>query len=173
LQLICIWILQKEETRSRQKTGTVEEVDEYVRNMTDIVLLYDSVSTNDAIKQNAKGKLATRKAKGSQVRRASQQGQVRKRDLMELDVDSDLESGSEPPAKIIRAPKNQFAKEVESVISGIHEKADEFKIAMEEKSERDKELGNKLDKLIETTKSTNETMERLMNVIIQGATKNQ
>lgn len=175
---------RSEETRSRQKTGEVEEVNEHLRNMIDIVLLYDSVSNNNLIRQDAKGKIAERKAKGAQVRQSSQTGLVRKRDLMR--TDSDKESSSEPAQKVMRSSKNQFAKEVEGVIGGLREKAEEFRIAIQEKTEReriaaeettarerekadrDRCLSEKLDVLIESTRSTNESMEKLMNVLIQG-----
>lgn len=71
---------RSEETRSRQKTGEVEEVNEHLRNMIHIVLLCGSVSNNNLIKQDTKGKIAERKAKGAQVGQSSQTGLVRKRD---------------------------------------------------------------------------------------------
>ncbi|KAI5836788.1 hypothetical protein DFP73DRAFT_601868 [Morchella snyderi] len=128
----------QDESFATQKTGAVEEVNEHLSNMIDIVLLYDSVSSNDLLKHAAKEKpeLATRKAKGVQVGQASQQG---------------------------LRPKNQFAKEVEGVIGGLHEKAEEFRGAIQEKGERDRNLGSKLDELIDTTRNTKQTMEKLMD----------
>ncbi|RPB06473.1 hypothetical protein P167DRAFT_580487 [Morchella conica CCBAS932] len=155
---------RSEETRSRQKTGEVEEVNEHLRNMIHIVLLCGSVSNNNLIKQDTKGKIAERKAKGAQGK------QLRGR------------------SKSSTLFKNQFAKEVEGVISGLREKAEEFRITIQEpkkaereriaaeetaarereKADRDRDLCEKLDVLIDSTRSTNESMQKLMSVIIQG-----
>lgn len=90
-------------------------------------------------------------------------GQVRKRDLLETgpvarkDAERKEDQDS-PPLKRCRAPKNQFAKEVDNVVSGLHQKAESFKQALKEKAEREKEnseqqkaLNTKLDVLIDTT----------------------
>ncbi|KAI5850547.1 hypothetical protein DFP73DRAFT_591419 [Morchella snyderi] len=175
---------RSEEIRSRQKTGELEEFNEHLRNMIDIVLLYDSVSNNNLIRQDAKGKIEERKAKGAQVRQSSQTGLVRKRDLME--TDSDKKGNSEPAQKVVRSSKIQFAKEVEEVIGGLREKTEEFRIAIQEKTERerieseettarehekadrDRDLRERLDVLIESSRSTNKSMEKLMNILIQS-----
>lgn len=140
-------------------------MNEHLRNMIDVVLLYDSVSSNDLLKQTAKEKLTTRKVKGGQVRQVLQQCLVCKRDLMDAEgseSESDL-------SKKNKRPKNQFAREVEGVIGGFHEKVEEFRAAIQEKTERDRNLSSKLDEMINTTRKTNQTMEKLMNVITQSS----
>ncbi|KAI5838214.1 hypothetical protein DFP73DRAFT_600317 [Morchella snyderi] len=162
---------KKEETRSKQKTGAVELVDEHVGNMTEcygpIRTTQETgsgvlVSTNNNVREDARNKIAAKKAKAAQVREASKVGQVRNRDLMEEGSDEDSEEENIPPTtrrkKIPRAPKNQFAKEVEGVLGGLKEKAEEFRTAIYEKAERDRinsqqqsDLNRKLDALIDTT----------------------
>lgn len=146
---------------------------EHVRNMTEVALLYDSVSTHNKVRENARNKIAAKKAKAAQVCEASKVEQVRKRDLMEEGGD---EEGDTFPRKMVtHAPKNQFAKEVEDVLGGLKEKAEEFREASHEKAERDRinsqqqsDLNGKLDTLIDTTRNTNATMERFMDVIVQS-----
>lgn len=115
--------------------------------MTDICMLFDSVSTNTEIRQKAKDKLTARKEKATQLRIASMSSQVRKRDLMEagdpVEVLSGIETvetaNGEPCRKRVRAPKNQFANEVEGVLAGLKEKSEAFRNAILERERRDRE----------------------------------
>lgn len=137
-------------------------MDEHVRNMTEIVLLYDSVSQNSKVRHEAKGKLAAKKQKGQQIREAAMRGQVRKRDLLERGsvarCQVDVGAQDDSPAKKSRTPKNQFEKEVDTVVNGLNQKTEEFREALKQKSERDrenseqqKELNTKINMLIDTT----------------------
>lgn len=53
--------------------------------MTDVKLLFDLVSQNAQVMQEAKDKLAMKKMKGQKMREAAMRGQVRQRDLLEAE----------------------------------------------------------------------------------------
>lgn len=167
---LLVELHRKEETRSKQKTGEVEEVNGHVRNMTDICLLFDSVSSHLEIRQKAKDKLADRKAKASQLREASKHSQIRKRDLME--VDDSVSNGEESSRKKVRAPKNQFATEVEEVLNGLQEKADAFREAILERERRDKEREAREKQQAEEQRELNANLNAFistMNAFIQNS----
>jgi metal-responsive CopG/Arc/MetJ family transcriptional regulator len=149
----------------------VEEVNEHMRNMDYIILLFDSVSNNNEIRQQARDKIVTLEEKGKQVMLASVQGQVRKRDLMEVLVQAeDIGQESSSPRKRIRAQKNQLAKEVEVVLGGLQERSEAFRKAIEERETRDKEKAEREKEIYETQKDINAKLDALlgtMNMFLQ------
>lgn len=175
MDLLVEWH-RKESTRSKQKTGEVEEVNEHIRNMDYIILLFDSVSNNNEIRRQARDKIAKRKEKGKQVMLASVQGQVRKRDLMEvLGRAEDIGQKSSSPRKRTRAAKNQLAKEVEVVLEGLQERSETFRKAIEEREARDKEKAEREKEIHETQKDINAKLDALlgtMNMFLQQSLTN-
>lgn len=140
--------------------------------MTEIALLFDSVCQNTQVRQEAKSKLAAKKAKGKKIRDASMKGQIQKRDL--------FKNENKSPPVMQKRPKNQFAKEVDSVLKGLHQKADEVRKVVDEERKRDKEfcenqkaLNKNLLVLIDSQKATNEMMQSWMNVFIQSTVRPQ
>lgn len=149
-------------------------VDEHVRNMTEVALLYESVSTNNKVKEDARNEIAAKKVRAAQVREASKVRQVRKRDFME--EGSDQKEGNTSPRKnITHALKNQFAKEVENKLRGLKEKAEEFRAPIHEKAERGRinsqqqsDFNRKVDTPIDTTQDTKTTIEKPIDKCIQS-----
>ncbi|KAG0136753.1 hypothetical protein HOY82DRAFT_599019 [Tuber indicum] len=72
---------KKAETRSKQKTGTDEEVTAHIKILDDITLRYESLSKNFEIRQLAKTSLEKKREEGKKLRQCSLEGLVRKRSL--------------------------------------------------------------------------------------------
>lgn len=109
------------------------------------------------------------------------EGLVRKRALETNDssinhgqrrTDIDEEVSPTHFRKRTKQGKNEFAKEVAGVVDGLHEKASELRKKIEEKEEQERasaaeqrELGRKMDMLIDSNQRTNEAIQLLLQTL--------
>ena len=173
--------MQAADTRSKQKSGTDEEVTEHIARLDDITLRYESLSKTAEIKQDAKKKIEKKREDGKKLRECSLEGLVRKRALETNDTrinhgqqrtDIDEEVTATHFRKRTKQAKNEFAKEVAGVVDGLHEKASELRKKIEEKEEQERaraaeqrELGKKIDMLIDSNQRTNEAIQLLLQTL--------
>lgn len=169
------------DTRFRQKSGTNEEVTDHIERLNDITLRYESLSKNVDIKQHAKKKMEKKREDGKKLRESSLEGLVGKRALETPETSTnysqhrtDIDSEISPThsRKRTKQGKNIFAKEVAGVVDGLHEKAGELRKKMEEKEEQEREnpaeqreLGRKMNMLIESNQRTNEAIQLLLKTL--------
>ncbi|KAG0125364.1 hypothetical protein HOY82DRAFT_543193 [Tuber indicum] len=173
---------KREETRSKQKTGTNEEVTDYIERLDDITLRYESLSKNSKIKQQAKMTIEKKREYGKKLRESSLAGVVKKCSLeshqMESSCDqhrTDIDEATSltHPRKRTKQAKNLFAKEVAGVVDGIHEKASELRKKIEQKEEQEREsmaeqreFGRKMVLLIQSNQQTNESIQMLLQTLV-------
>jgi hypothetical protein len=144
-----------------------------MENLNEISLLFKTVSSDRKIQRDAKGKAAVKKEKGSIVRVASSRGMVRK-GLLPKENASDRDKEMGKPTKAL---KNVLAKQLDTIVSGLQQKAEEFrKEAIEvrkreeiredmekrdmESREEQKNLNESLKLLIQAQNSTNNMMKK-------------
>jgi hypothetical protein len=83
--VILTSIIQSAQTRTKQATGTNEEVDRHILLMDDILLRYESVSQNKEVKLAAQRQLEKKRVQGDAICVASTSGLTRKRDLEDVE----------------------------------------------------------------------------------------
>lgn len=104
--------------RSQQKTGTNEEVDQFIQDMDEVVVRWDQSSVDPIVREQAVEKAKKLEADGLKVRDDTLRGLVRKRDEA---VQKAREDGESPPPLQKKAKKNETARRVDAVITEMEE----------------------------------------------------
>lgn len=135
-----------------------------MENLNEVSLLFRTVSSNRKIQQDSKGKAAIRKEKGNIFHVASSKGIVRKK-ILAKENSSDQDKEMSKPTK---APKNLLAKQLDTIVSGLQQKAEEFrKEAIEVRKQEEK---TKIDmerrdlEIREEQKNMNDNLKLLIQV---------
>ncbi|KAI5842175.1 hypothetical protein DFP73DRAFT_608470 [Morchella snyderi] len=143
---------RSETSQSKQKTGINEETNEYLENLSEIMTLFDSISTDSITKRAAKEKLAEKKEKGTILRHCSKQKRVLKKDLLSTAEDF-FNSHNH------KVPKHHIATQIDKMVKGLREKATDIGNEIEKKRKRDEKLHEDMRGLMHSQKSTNEMIQ--------------
>lgn len=131
-----VMLHKKEQARSLQKTGTNEEISQFIQDMDEIVMRWDQGSVDPEVRQIAIEKARRLEMDGREVRMASLLGIVRKSN--ELDdgpgrfgegVDSE---GLDEVRKAKKAKKNESSKKIDAVLEEFHREAENDAAVMQE-----------------------------------------
>ncbi|KAI5839994.1 hypothetical protein DFP73DRAFT_529470 [Morchella snyderi] len=129
-----VMLHKKEQARSLQKTGTNEEINQFIQDMDEIVMRWDQGSVDPEVRQIAIEKARRLERDGREVRTASLLGMVRKRNGLD---DGSIEEGVDSEglgkgSKAKKVKKNESSKKIDAVLEEFYREGENDAAVLQE-----------------------------------------